>query len=471
MLSTFFQPQILQPTRITDHTATLIDNIFLNSNKETFTISGNFIYDLTDHLPNFLIISNYTCLPNNIKMYRRDYSHFSESAFIDCQSVNWEEVVHSSSDVNHMFESLYTKLSEIIYAYVPVKKISNNQLKLKSKPWITPAIKNSIQIKNKLYKKFLKTKSPYYYSKFKYNRNKLDHLLKISKKRYYNDYFNSSHGKPKKMWIGIKRIITYKAKCNQIPTKVYNNNTDLTEPKAIANAFNQYFANIGNNLAKFIPDSDSTPQHYLNNQSYDTFYLFPTSASEIEAEIYQLNESKATGPYSFPTKILKLVKSVLSKPLEILFNTSFAKGIVPDRFKIARILPVFKKGLQTTTSNYRPISLLSVFNIILERLVYNRLIDFIEKMNIIYAKQFGFRSKHSTEHAILNIVDNIHKGIENGKLSCGIFLDFRKAFDSVNHAILIKKLEHYGIRGLAKEWFISYLHNRKQFTSIGKHKL
>ena len=99
--------------------------------------------------------------------------------------------------------------------------------------------------------------------------------------------------------------------------------------------------------------------------------------------------------------------------------------------------------------------------------MYNRLINFIEKMKIIYAKQFGFRSKHSTEHAILNIVDNIHKGIENGKFSCGIFLDFSKAFDTVNHAILIKKLEHYGIRGLAKEWFISYLHNRKRFTSIG----
>ena len=269
------------------------------------------------------------------------------------------------------------------------------------------------------------------------------------------------------MWIGIKIILTYKAKCNQIPTKVYNNSTDLTEPKAIANAFNQYFANIGNNLAKSIPDSDSTPRHYLNNQSYDTFYLFPISASEIEAEIYQLNESKATGPYSLKTKILKLVKSVLSKPLEILFNTSFAKGIVPDRFKIPRVLPVFKKGLQTTMGNYRPTSLLSVFNRILERLIYNRLINFIEKMNIIYAKQIGFCSKHSTEHAILNIVANIHKGIENGKFSCGIFLDLSKAFDTVNHAILIKKLEHCGIRGLAKEWFISYLHNKKQFTSIG----
>ena len=99
--------------------------------------------------------------------------------------------------------------------------------------------------------------------------------------------------------------------------------------------------------------------------------------------------------------------------------------------------------------------------------MYNRLSNFIEKMNIIYAKQFGFRSYHSTEHAILSIVDKIHEGIEKGMFSCGIFLDFSKAFDTVNHAILVRKLEHYGIRGIAKDWFVSYLSNRKQFTSIG----
>ena len=176
---------------------------------------------------------------------------------------------------------------------------------------------------------------------------------------------------------------------------------------------------------------------------------------------------KATGPYSIPSNLLKLLKSVISKPLEIIFNASFARGIVPNKFKIARVLPIFKNGIQTNMSNYRPISLLSVFNRILEKIMYNRLSNFIEKMNIIYAKRFGFRSHHSTEHAILSIVDKIHEGIEKGMFSCGIFLDFSKAFDTVNHAILVRKLEHYGIRGIAKDWFVSYLSNRKQFTSIG----
>ena len=216
-----------------------------------------------------------------------------------------------------------------------------------------------------------------------------------------------------------------------------------------------------------MPSTDTTPQQYLNNQTYDTFYLFPTSVSEIEAEISKINVKKATGPYSIPSNILRLLKTVISKPLETIFNASFATGVVPDKFKVARVLPVFKNGLRTDMCNYRPISLLSVFNKIMEKLMYNRLISFIEKMDVIYAKQFGFCSHHSTEHAILSIVDKIHEGIEKGMFSCGIFLDFSKAFDTVNHSILIRKLEHYGVRGIAKDWFVSYLSNRRQFTSIG----
>ena len=156
--------------------------------------------------------------------------------------------------------------------------------------------------------------------------------------------------------------------------------------KAIANAFNNFFAKIGNNIANSVPNTDCSPQQYLNKQTYDTFYLFPTSTSEIETEISAINVRKATGPYSIPSNLLKLLKSVISKPLEIIFNASFARGIVPNKFKIARVLPVFKNGIQTNMSNYRPISLLSVFNRILEKIMYNRLSNFIEKMNIIYAK-------------------------------------------------------------------------------------
>lgn len=148
--------------------------------------------------------------------------------------------------------------------------------------------------------------------------------------------------------------------------------------------------------------------------------------------------------------------------MELIFNLSFSLGIVPQSFKLANVIPVHKKGSISSLYNYRPISLLSVFNKLLEKLMCNRLLNFLDKNKVFYDKQFGFRAKHSTDHAILSIVDKIQTAIDNRDLSCGIFLDFSKAFDTVNHDILIKKLGYYGIRGIAKNWFISYLSDRQQ---------
>ena len=186
---------------------------------------------------------------------------------------------------------------------------------------------------------------PYYHLKFKYYRNRLYHLIKVSKKQYFNDYFYANRSNLKKIWTDIKRIITLRPKCNHAPKKINNNNADITEPKAIANAFNNFFAKIGNDIAYSVPTTDCSPQQYLNKQTYDTFYLFPTSTSEIETEISAINVHKATGPCSIPSNLLKLLKSMISKPLEIIFNASFARGIVPNKFKIARVLPVFKNGI------------------------------------------------------------------------------------------------------------------------------
>ena len=141
-------------------------------------------------------------------------------------------------------------------------------------------------------------------------------------------------------------------------------------------------------------------------------------------------------------------------------------GEVLSSFKIAKIIPIYKGGSQTCLNNYRPISLLSVFNKLMEKLVYNRLTDFLNKKEILYEKQFGFRSNHSTDHAILSIIDKIQLSIEEKSYSCGISLDFKKAFDTVDHSILIKKLDKLGIRGLANKWFVSYLTNRKQYVYL-----
>ena len=150
-----------------------------------------------------------------------------------------------------------------------------------------------------------------------------------------------------------------------------------------------------------------------------------------------------------------------------IINMSFATGVYPDKLKIAKVIPIFKnKGEQLLVSNYRPISLLSNINKIFEKLVYSRLYSFLNLHNCIFELQFGFRAKHSTNHALFSLTEMIREALDNSNFACGIFIDLQKAFDTVDHQILLKKIEYYGIRGLANNWFKSYLSNRKQFVSI-----
>ena len=161
-----------------------------------------------------------------------------------------------------------------------------------------------------------------------------------------------------------------------------------------------------------------------------------------------------------------MLKDDICIPLNKIFNLSLLTGQHPDILKISKTIPIFKKGSRLLVSNYRPISLLSNLNKILEKIVHTRVYSFLEDLSCIYSLQFGFRKKHSTNHALIEITENIRQALDSKKFACGIFVDLQKAFDTVNHDILIAKLEHYGIRGSAKQWFTSYLKYRTQFVPI-----
>ena len=182
---------------------------------------------------------------------------------------------------------------------------------------------------------------------------------------------------------------------------------------------------------------------------------------------------KASSPNSIPYRILLLLKNEISKQLAYLFNLSFMTAVFPSVLKTAKVVPVFKKGSKLNYSNYHPISLLSNVEKILEKLVYKRLYTFLNSNNIIYNLQFGFRQQYSTSHALVNITENIRKALDGnigGNIGCGIFVDLQKAFDTVDHQILLTKLNHYGIRGVSNDWFKSYLFNRNQYASINGFK-
>ena len=195
-------------------------------------------------------------------------------------------------------------------------------------------------------------------------------------------------------------------------------------------------------------------------------FLIAHISNEEVLEIILKLENKVTGPQSIPTHLLKLIPDLILVPLCRIISLSFSTGIFPDALKICKTIPIHKGGLTTDISNYRPISLLSVFDKIIEKLMHKRLYNFLEEHNSLFRNQFGFRKNNSTSLALIQITEKIKESIDNKKYGCGIFIDLRKAFDTVNHSILLTKLDHYGIRGIALQWFKSYLNNRKQYAFI-----
>ena len=172
------------------------------------------------------------------------------------------------------------------------------------------------------------------------------------------------------------------------------------------------------------------------------------------------------GSFNIPNRILKEFNKLFAIPISQIFNLSLDTGVFPRKMKIAIIIPVFKKEDKQDCNNYRPISLLPNISKIFEKVIKNRLSKFLEENNCLFSKQFGFRNKHSTTHALIDLTETIRKALDDNEFACGVFLDLKKVFDTVKHDVLLKKIEHYGVRGHALKWFTSNLSERKQYTSV-----
>ena len=192
----------------------------------------------------------------------------------------------------------------------------------------------------------------------------------------------------------------------------------------------------------------------------------PLSINELKDAFFSLKKNKSSGVDDVSFNIIKKCFGVLCEPLTYLFQLSIEKGVFPDDLKIAKVTPIYKAGDNSDVSTYRPISVLPCFSKILERLMYNYLCKYLKENNILYEKQFGFQSRYSTNDAIVQLIDKIFHSFEKEQFTLGVFIDLSKAFDTVDHSILLKKLKFYGITDKNLAWFESYLSNRKQYIEI-----
>ena len=469
--SLYLLPSISLPTRITDRSRTLIDNIFFTPSKYK-PHSGNLLVGISDHLPQYLIFENFCVATQREVRYYRKWKNFNENRFIaDFEQVDWNGMFQlHSNNPDRLFENFFEKMDTLIDVHAPLKRLSNKQVKKGGKPWITKGIKTSIDKRDQLLKLINKEKNEHIkrelQTKHKYYRNQIVKLSRRSKINHFKRYFNVNIKNSKNIWKGVSELINRKSSSDN---KIYLNiDGQLTsDPKTTSEEFNKHFSTIADKIRETITitDNDNFNQT-LRNSPINSLFFEPIRADEIKKIINSL-KPKANGPFSIPTKILKTVLAQISEILTRIFNISLITGSFFTSLKTAKVIPVFKnKGSPHDVNNYRPISLLSNIDKIFEKLIKSRLVDFLDENKIIFKNQFGFRNKHSTTHALINLTEQIRTNLDKGLYTCGVFIDLQKAFDTVDHAILLSKLHHYGVRGLSNQWFRSYLSNRQQYVYV-----
>ena len=454
---------IRRPTRVFGISATILDHIWTTD--LNVKCSGIIRSCITDHYSVFVatnILSNNHPNDNNLVTYR-NFSQRNKQKFGEkLNALSWEPLL-SETNVNILYSSFYDIMCQIFDECFPIcqRKVRpiDNQ-----KPYVDDYIKGLIKEKHRILK--LYNRNPITYGdEYRYIRNKVNNAIQSAKRNYYKTNLAQNDRNPQKMWKTINEILGNIGNRNCKIPFLKTSNGAVTDGLSIANELNNYFSNIGRLLNAEVPTNGIDYRQFINSSRDCTFEFTAVSEEEITRIITCINNTSA-GHDNLPMFVFKNYLGALLRIITHICNTSLSQGIFPSDLTIAKVTCIYKSDDKTSAANYRPISLLPSFSKILEKIVEIKLQAHLSENYLLSNSQYGFRSGRGTENALHSVVEFMHQAFDENKFGMGIFLDVKKAFDSLDRGILLEKLKYYGILGTEWNWFRSYLTNQRQLTVL-----
>ena len=450
---------IEEPTRVTPHSSTLLDLIMTNS----VNISKAGVIDpgVSDHSLVY-VIRKFKRPKGEPKIIRvRSFKNFVDDDFLrDLRNSDWSYFLNFT-DLDQSCDIFNSIVKTVADKHAP---FVTHKIKGKIEAWVTNDLLQAIKERNYFKKKANQTKSIIDWNNFTQKRNQVNNMKNTLKQDYFNTLLTDNAKRPKQLWKTLKTLVPNgKNTTTSVKRLVTEDGIDVTCPKGIADHFNNFFVNVGVTLAsKFSTDTSKVNPPV----SEKLFNFSKTNTKCVQDHIKYLKNGKATGLDGIGSRILKAGAPVLSIYLSKIFNCSLATGYVPKCWKIKRVSPVHKGDVKTDPSNFRPISILPIPMKIFEKIVHDQVSTFIKENTFLNDRQSGFRKLFSTTTAVLDVSENILEQLDKNNFVGAVLIDLKKAFDTVDHKILLKKLWCYGFQNQSFDWFESYLTDRQQLTLV-----